>query len=49
MGVIPDGKDHMDSSYAVLPSRLVTDATEQFIYPGRVNPKKTWFILVGIS
>lgn len=48
-GVIPDGKDHMDSSFAVLPSRLLTDAIEQFIYHGRANPKKTWSIEAQIK
>lgn len=33
--VILHGSDHMDSSNTILPSRLVTDASEQFIYPGR--------------
>lgn len=47
--VIPDSKDHMDSSNAVLPSRLLTDAIDQFIYPEREDPKKTWSILVEIN
>lgn len=35
------GGDHMDTGDTILASRLVADATDQFIFPGSRDSKKT--------
>ena len=37
--LIRGGSDHMDIGDTILASRLVTDATDQFIFPGSTDSK----------